>query len=279
MLSYRHSFHAGNYADVLKHIVLVEVLRYLCEKEKPFDYIDTHAGAGAYSLSSPYATKTKEYEQGIGLLYYDKSPVLQPYLDIVRSFNSLGRLEVYPGSPKFAEACLRSQDRGWLFDLHPADYELLKQAFSGNRHFRVSQENGFKELIARLPPVSRRACVLIDPPYEVKSDYEQVVNTVAKAHRRFATGTYCIWYPVVDRTRIDKMEQGLIESGIRRIQLFELGQDDGKSNKGMYASGMIVINPPWTLMTKMQALLPYLADKLSPQSPYRYRCVELVGEK
>lgn len=273
MLSYRHSFHAGNFADVLKHVVLVEVLHHLCAKEKPFDYIDTHAGAGVYSLTASHAIKNSEHTQGVGMIYGDTVPELQPYLNIVRQLNTGKGLTAYPGSPKIAEALLREQDRGWLFELHPADFKQLDARFANNRRFRVSADDGFKGLIAHLPPVSRRACVLMDPPYEVKDDYDQVVKTVIKAHKRFATGTYCIWYPVVDRHRIDRMERQLADSGIRRVQLFEFGQQKGT---GMYASGMIAINPPWTLMAKMQTLLPPLAARLF--SDPAYRCVELVGE-
>ncbi|MEJ2592818.1 MAG: 23S rRNA (adenine(2030)-N(6))-methyltransferase RlmJ, partial [Candidatus Thiodiazotropha sp.] len=168
MLSYRHGYHAGNFADVLKHLVLVEVLRYLGEKEKPFEYIDTHAGAGAYSLASQQADKLREYAQGIGRLYATTHKDLQPYLELIRRFNQGGELRRYPGSPKIAEALLRPQDRGWLFELHPTDFPLLESAFRDNGRFRVAQEDGFEGLIRQLPPTARRGCILIDPAYEVK---------------------------------------------------------------------------------------------------------------
>lgn len=278
MLSYRHSFHAGNYADVLKHIVLVEVLRYLGEKEKPFEYIDTHAGAGIYSLASDQSKKTREYEQGIGLLYTDTRQLLKPYLNVIRQFNAGGRLQFYPGSPKIAESLLRAQDRGWLFELHPSDSVPLQQAFAGNRRFRVAQEDGFKGLLSLLPPATRRACILIDPPYEVKQDYDQVVATVINAHQRFATGIYCIWYPVVERERIKRMEKKLVASGIRRIQRFELGHLSTEEGRGMHATGMIVINPPWTLFAKMEALLPLLVETLGTGQPYQFLCEQWAGE-
>lgn len=279
MLSYRHGFHAGNFADVLKHVVLVEVLRYLSEKEKPFEYIDTHAGAGAYSLASEQADKLREYEQGIGLLYNKTHPALQPYLELIRRFNDGGALRRYPGSPKIAEALLRPQDRGWLFELHPSDFPQLQTAFRASKRFRVAQEDGFEGLLRRLPPTARRGCILLDPAYEVKEDYEQVVRTLVRAHKRFASGIYCLWYPVVERHRIERMERLLSGSGIRDIQCFELRREDETGDDGgMQATGMLVINPPWTLMARMQTLLPLLCKKLDGQHHYGYRCETLVGE-
>jgi 23S rRNA (adenine2030-N6)-methyltransferase len=278
MLSYRHAYHAGNYADVLKHIVLVEVLSYLGEKEKPFDYIDTHAGAGIYSLTSEQARQQMEHEQGVARLFGDAPAELQPYLEVLRRFNPDGRLRHYPGSPKIAESLMRPQDRGWLFELHPNDFPSLKQAFQGNRQIRVAQEDGFEGLIRLLPPASHRGCILIDPAYEVKGDYERVVTTLTKAHRRFANGIYCLWYPLVERERIERMQRGLVKSGMRRIHRFELGRPFRPNAGGMQATGLFVINPPWTLPAKMQRLLPMLAERLADGEEYQFRCEELVGE-
>lgn len=278
MLSYRHGFHAGNFADVLKHVVLVEVLRYLGEKEKPFEYIDTHAGAGAYRLDSEQAEKLREYEQGIGLLYHKTRAELQPYLELIRRFNDDGDLRRYPGSPKIAEALLRPQDRGWLFELHPGDHPQLEAAFRDNKRFRVAREDGFEALLRMLPPTARRGCILLDPAYEVKEDYEQAVRTLVRAHKRFANGIYCLWYPVVDRRRNERMERSLIGSGIRDIQCFELSREDEETTGGMQATGMVVINPPWTLMARMQILLPLLCRKLEGPHHYGFRCETLVGE-
>jgi 23S rRNA (adenine2030-N6)-methyltransferase len=278
MLSYRHAFHAGNYADVLKHVVLVEILTYLGEKEKPFDYIDTHAGAGIYSLSSEQARKQMEHERGVTQLFGESQVDLQTYLEILRRFNPDGRLRHYPGSPKIAESLMRAQDRGWLFELHPNDFPSLKQAFQGNRHFRIAQEDGLEGLIRLLPPASHRGCILIDPAYEVKGEYERVVSCLLKAHRRFANGIYCLWYPVVERDRVERMQRGLIKSGIRRIHRYELGQKFQATASGMQATGLFVINPPWTLLGKMQRVLPLLAQRLADGEKYQYRCEELVGE-
>ena len=278
MLSYRHAFHAGNYADVLKHIVLVEILAYLCSKAKPFDYIDTHAGAGIYRLNSQQAQKNREYENGIGRLKPDDWPELNTYFDIIAGFNPDRSLKNYPGSPKIAEALLRSRDRAWLYEMHPGDYESLLKAFAKQPKVNIAPSDGFAGLISLLPPKSKRALILIDPSYEIKQDYAHVVEVLRKAHRRFATGIYAIWYPVVERRRINAMESALVNSGIRRIQLFELGQQGLSQTSRMHAAGMIVVNPPWPLFAKMQTLLPKLAEALAIVGKPHYRCEVLVEE-
>lgn len=279
MLSYRHSFHAGNPADVLKHLVLAQVLQYQTIKDKPLDYIDTHSGAGFFELSSSDAQKTQEYKEGIAKLWQHSSEheALNDYIALIKSFNGGDELAFYPGSPKIAEHYLRRQDKGWFFELHPRDLQLLEQNMQGKRSIRVRGENGFAGLIGLLPPASRRACVLIDPPYEIKDDYDTVISTLVKAHQRFATGTYMIWYPVVDRARINNMEQGLIDSGMCNIQLFELATQADTDVHGMTASGMIVINPPWKLKQTMDSVLPELVELLSDPSGF-YRSEQLVDE-
>ncbi len=278
MLSYRHSFHAGNFADVIKHVVVVEILQYLVQKDKAFEYVDTHAGAGLFSLKSDHATKLHEYSTGIGKLDADDWPELTRYFEIISRFNKAGALTHYPGSPMFAGDFLRTGDKAWLYELHPADVELLRNNVSENRKIRVKHEDGFKGLLALLPPLSRRGFVLIDPPYEIKTDYQQVVNTVVQAHKKFSTGTYAIWYPVVDRSRINQLEKNFIASGINNIQRFELGLGPDSHASGMSASGMIVINPPWTLMKKMSLLLPKLVTKLADDKAAFFKCDVLVGE-
>lgn len=278
MLSYRHSFHAGNFADVIKHVVIVEILEYLTQKDKAFEYIDTHAGAGVFSLKSEHATKLQEYSNGIGKLKAQDWPELARYFEIISSFNETGSLAYYPGSPMFARHFLRARDRAWLFELHPADFDLLMNNIGRDRQIRVKQEDGFKGLLSLLPPLSRRGLVLIDPPYEVKTDYRQVVNTVILAHKKFSTGTYAIWYPVVDRTRIDQLEKNFVTSGIKNIQRFELAIAPDSHASGMTSSGMIVINPPWTLMNKMSQLLPKLVKMLTDDAGAFFKCDVLVDE-
>ncbi|MGR9073973.1 MAG: 23S rRNA (adenine(2030)-N(6))-methyltransferase RlmJ, partial [Gammaproteobacteria bacterium] len=200
------------------------------------------------------------------------------YFRIIGRFNPDRALRFYPGSPKFAEALLRKQDRGWLFELHPSDFAILRHNFAGNRSFIVRKEDGYRTLTALLPPKSRRGIVLIDPPYELKSDYATAVETLIKAHRRFPTGVYALWYPVVERRRIDKMEEVLAASGTKRIQLFELGRSPDAPGPGMTAAGMIVINPPWTLFQKMEDILPRLATAMRAGERSHFRCITLAGE-
>ncbi len=279
MLSYRHSFHAGNFADVLKHLVLVQCLNYLMSKDKPVVYIDTHAGAGGYPLGSSQAQMHREYEQGIGRLWGrgDLPDAVSEYVELVKIFNKSEVLHAYPGSPWLARQLLRRQDRLELFELHPGDFQQLKKYHAVERRVRLHATDGFKGVIGLLPPVERRGMVLMDPPYEVKHDYREVVATLANAHRRFQTGIYAIWYPVVERYRIDGMERAVKATGIRNVQRFELGvrRDD---RPGMSASGMLLVNPPWTLLAGMQSSLPFLAELLGEQGAGYSRAEVLVSE-
>lgn len=278
MLSYRHSFHAGNFADVLKHIILVEILEHLVKKDKPFTYIDTHAGAGIYDLQSDFATKLNEADEGIHRLDPEVFPELRSYLEAVNTTRSSDRSSYYPGSPLIARSFLRSQDSAWLYELHPTDFEKLQQLTQDNPQIQARKKDGFKGLIKQVPPQSRRGLILIDPSYEIKTDYETVFRTIQHAHRKFSTGTYALWYPVVDRERIQQMENRFIKSGIKDIQRFELGMRPDSSEPGMTASGLIVINPPWKLMEKMRPLLPKLKSSLGTDEGAFSRCDILVGE-
>lgn len=279
MLSYRHAFHAGNPADVLKHVVLVRCLEYLNQKDKPYCYVDTHAGAGRYRLDDPSAQKTGEYQQGVARLWHrqDLLPAIDRYMKLLRELNSGGRLVQYPGSPWLARALMRDQDRGLLHELHPKDYALLGKHFGKSLRFQVRREDGFAGCIATMPPKERRGLVLMDPSYEVKDDYQRVVDTLEHAHRRFATGTYLIWYPVVDRLGIAAMERALKRTKIRNMKLYELALSADKPGRGMTASGMIVVNPPWTLDADMAELLPYLVSVMAPEQG-RYRNLTLTAE-
>lgn len=278
MLSYRHSFHAGNFADVLKHVVLIEILEHLVKKPGAFDYIDTHAGAGLYNLHDERAAKLEEYKKGIGKLSRSGWPELARYFDIIGKYNRPGGLKFYPGSPLIALHFLRRQDRAWLFELHPRDYELLDKNMAGNRHARIDNEDGFKGALALLPPASRRGLVLLDPPYEIKTDYAQVLETVIKAHKKFATGIYALWYPVVDRQHIEHLVRKLVNSGIKNIQRFELGIAGDLLGSGLSATGMIVINPPWQLKDKMSRLLPRLVAALGSDDGAFFKSEILVSE-
>ncbi|MCC6208449.1 MAG: 23S rRNA (adenine(2030)-N(6))-methyltransferase RlmJ [Gammaproteobacteria bacterium] len=280
MLSYRHAFHAGNFADVLKHLVLDRILAHLAKKDKPFFCLDTHAGAGGYSLTGDHARKNSEFEDGIGRLWTrdDLPAALADYLAAVREFNPSGRLQAYPGSPFFERRWLRAGDRLVLCELHPADLVRLKSFVDQDRRIKVVRNDGFHECIALMPPRERRGLVLIDPSYEIKTDYRRAIETLTGACRRFETGIFALWYPVIERRRIDSLEQALGQSGIPRIQLFELGVEPDARARGMTASGMIVINPPWTLRGEMETALPCLADALGRDGGGHYRMFELTGE-
>ncbi|MDO6707435.1 23S rRNA (adenine(2030)-N(6))-methyltransferase RlmJ [Photobacterium sp. 1_MG-2023] len=266
MLSYRHSFHAGNHADVLKHIVQSLILDALKQKEKPFVYHDTHSGVGRYDLQDERSEKTGEFLQGIARVWQrdDLPEALASYLDAIRVLNAGDTLRYYPGSPKVARAQIREQDRMVLSELHPTDFPLLLQEFRGDRQVRIYKEDGFARLKASLPPKERRGLVLIDPPYELKHEYMDVVDAIEESVHRWATGTYAIWYPVVYRSNIDAMLAGLEDLGIRKILQIELGVEPDTEERGMTASGMIVINPPWKLESQMATLLPWLQSVIAP---------------
>ncbi|NOH71168.1 23S rRNA (adenine(2030)-N(6))-methyltransferase RlmJ [Vibrio pectenicida] len=266
MLSYRHSFHAGNHADVLKHIVQSLILNALKQKDKPFVYHDTHSGVGRYDLTHEWAEKTGEYKNGIARVWQqtDIPEELQSYLDAIKGLNNDQNLRYYPGSPRVARTHLRQQDRMVLSELHPSDYPLLEQEFARDRQVSIYKEDGFKRLKASLPPKERRGLVLIDPPYELAKEYRDVVQAIHHSHKRWATGIFAIWYPVVNRCDIEDMIDALEGLGIRKILQIELGVAADTSEHGMTASGMIVINPPWKLESQMQAILPFLKESIAP---------------
>lgn len=268
MLSYRHSFHAGNHADVLKHLVLMLIIENLQQKEKGFYYLDTHAGVGRYRLFSEEAEKTAEFEQGIARLWQrdDLPEEVARYIKLIKQVNYGGKaLRYYAGSPLIAAKMLRPQDRALLTELHPSDYPLLRNNFKEFDNVTTKRDNGFQQLKATLPPKERRGLVLIDPPYELKEDYDLVVNAIEEGYRRFATGIYAIWYPVVLRQQTKRILKGLEKTGIRKILQIELAVRPDSDQRGMTASGMIVINPPWTLTQQMQNILPYLTNVLVPE--------------
>ncbi|MEA5098149.1 MAG: 23S rRNA (adenine(2030)-N(6))-methyltransferase RlmJ [Burkholderiaceae bacterium] len=280
MLSYRHAFHAGNHADVLKHFVLMQLIRYLQQKDTPFHFIDTHAGAGLYSLEGGYAAKNAEYETGISRLWQRKDlpTPLAEYVQLVKQLNPDGKLRHYPGSPWIANALLREQDRLRLIELHPSDGKILQdnfrrlEAHEGKPRGRgtrvmIEQADGFAALKAQLPPPSRRALVLIDPPYEVKTDYRSVSDALADALKRFATGTYAIWYPVLQRQEskqfADRIKR-LPANGWLNVTLSVSGPSpDGF---GLRSSGMLVLNPPWTLEATLKDVMPFLVSALGQDS-------------
>ncbi len=280
MLSYRHAFHAGNFADVLKHVVLLEILAYLAQKEKPFCVIDTHAGGGKYALDSDFSLKTREFDTGISQLWQrdDLPPSVANYVELQKRFNQNGQLKTYAGSPLLIKQMLRAKDRLCLFELHSNEFEILKTNMKLDKRIQLEKADGLKNSLGLLPPVERRGLVLIDPSYEMKSDYSDVVKTLIQMHKRFATGTYALWYPVIERGRNEALEIAFKKSGIKNVQLFELGINADNSGRGMNASGMIIINPPWNLVATMQTVLPFLANILGENGAGTFRVETLVTE-
>ncbi|MCA6218280.1 23S rRNA (adenine(2030)-N(6))-methyltransferase RlmJ [Ideonella sp. B7] len=281
MLAYRHGFHAGNHADVLKHLVLTRVLRYLREKDKPFRYIDTHAGAGGYLLKGAQAQKTAEYREGIGRLWSraDLPPLTADYVRLVQEFNlqpgedgqapvlekgMTPPLALYPGSPSIARQLMRRGDSMRLFELHPSDARTLSAHFGGNKHVQVLNEDGFAGLKGQVPPTPRRALVLMDPSYELVQDYGKVVTSLREAVQRFAEGVYMVWYPQVSRVeavQLPKRLTALAPKGWLHVRL-TVAQPDPQGF-GLVGSGVFILNPPWTLHQELAAELPFLVDALA----------------
>ncbi len=266
MLSYRHAFHAGNHADVLKHYVLGLVLAHTAQKDKPFWYIDTHAGAGMYSLNEGYATQNAEFEEGINkLLTANNLPQsLADYVAQIKSFNT-DALTFYPGSPIIAQQYLRADDRMRLFELHPNDYKLLVENFQGySRQVKVEMQNGFTGIKACLPPPPRRAVVLIDPPYEDKQDYQYVVDAIKDSLKRFSTGTYIVWYPILQRPEPEQMIEDLLQLNAPDWLHVSLSINaPSPEGFGMHGSGLFIINPPWTLPKTLEESMPVLTQLLA----------------
>ncbi len=280
MLSYRHSFHAGNHADVLKHVVQSLIIETLKEKARPFLYLDTHAGAGRYQLDSAHARKTEEYLNGIARIWQQAGTpdLLTPYLSAVQAVNRGNLLRFYPGSPLIAQHLLRPEDKLQLTELHSSDFQLLLNEFRQEKRAHVEQTDGYQQLKAKLPPLSRRGLILIDPSYELKTDYSIVINAIQQGYKRFATGIYALWYPVIFRQKINKLFRELQATGIRHILQIELAVLPDSESRGMTGSGMLIINPPWKLEQQMKSLLPWLHAKLVPAGTGHTAVRWLVGE-
>lgn len=282
-MNYRHVYHAGNFADVFKHAVLARLIAYLKRKEKPFRVLDTHAGVGLYDLASGEAERTGEWRDGIGRLAgsrldADVAALLEPYLAAVRAANEGEALTRYPGSPMLVRALLRPQDRLSAIELHPADAAALEAAFAGDRQTRVTLLDGWLALKSQLPPKERRGLVLVDPPFEVPGEYERLVDGLGEAHRRFATGLFCLWYPIKAGAPVAAFHQALAASGIPRILCAELNVRSEDATTGLAGSGLILVNPPFVLEDELAILLPALTDVLAQDASARHALFWLSGE-
>jgi 23S rRNA (adenine2030-N6)-methyltransferase len=278
MFSYRHAFHAGNHADVLKHFVQIQLHDYMNQKDTAYTYIDTHSGAGVYVLDSGYASKRAEYETGIGPLWErtDLPKPLAAYVNLVRAMNPSGKMRHYPGSPWVADQLMRDQDRLRLFELHPADSKILADNFrkleahkaeqgerARGRRVMIERHDGFQSMKALLPPQSRRALVLIDPPYEDKQDYRKVKDALEEALGRFPSGMFAVWYPVLQR-----MESRQFADKLKRLPAKDwvnvtlTVSTPGPDGFGLHSSGMFILNPPYTLEPTLRQVMPYLVQVL-----------------
>ena len=281
MFSYRHGFHAGNHADVLKHMVLVQVLEHLLHKDKPFWVIDTHAGGGVYDLTSGYATKSGEFESGIATLWpmrKDKSipEAVRSLLKQVQTLNEGDELKWYPGSPQIEAQMLREGDHLRLYELHPTEIKLLESHFdSVRRGVSIQHADGFAGLRGSLPPPPRRGLIHIDPPYEIKEDYRRVLQTLQDAVSRFSTGTYAIWYPEVARreslqfpAQLKRLAGDMPKVDWLHATLRVKGAE--RDGVGLYGSGMFIINPPWTLYDRLAKALPWLVETIGQDDHAAY---------
>lgn len=264
MLSYQHGYHAGSFADVVKHLTLTRILSYLTIKEKPLFYLETHAGRGLYNLRDKQANQTKEYLRGVQLLWEKQatlSSLFMPYLQCLRKFNPQQTLDFYLGSPAFALELLRPSDRLTCCELHPREFEALKTLNTKGRAVFLSQEDGLICLNALLPPKERRAVIFIDPAYEIKTEYKDIPKAINFAYQKFATGVYCLWYPLLDEKLNQQLLRGMQAFSPKALRLeFYLNAN----TIGMTACGLWIINPPYTLKEEMDSILQDLCKLLNP---------------
>ena len=267
MLSYRHLFHAGSFADVFKHVLLTRLMVALNEKDKPYFYLDTHAGTGLYDLSHPWAQKGREFESGIKKLWDRKDipAAMKPFMDIVRQENPDGHLRYYPGSPRIVRSMIRPIDRIALSELNKTDYAELQTLFAGDRRVNAQLLDGYQALKANLPPKERRGLVLIDSSFDRAREFARLAAALQDAHERWATGTYAIWYPMMGAGVIRGFERTIEQTGIRKVLQFELSilPEDASTMPG---SGMIIVNPPWKFDTEMRTLLRWMWSVLTVKS-------------
>lgn len=280
-MNYRHAFHAGGFVDVMKHVTLTRLIEYLKLKPAAFRMIDTHAGIGRYWLTGDEAKRSPEWLDGIDrLLRAEIRPaaktLLQPYLDAVMSENPNGTLARYPGSPLLARRLFRPQDRLSALELHPADYRRLRDLFEGDVQVRVTELDGWLALNAYVPPKEKRGLVLVDPPFEEPGEWGRMVEGLGKAHRKWATGIYLLWYPLKEPREVNGFVADLKATGIARMLRAELTVAPAVAGT-LYGSGLIVVNPPYTLEGELRTVLPALAEVLQ-QGKAGHRLEWIRGE-
>ena len=282
-MNYRHIYHAGNFADVFKHAVLARLIAYLKQKDKPFRVIDTHAGIGVYDLSSEEAQKTGEWRDGIGRVMEaplppSVAPLIEPYLETVRALNPNGGIELYPGSPKISRLMLRKEDRLSLMELHPADYEELAGNFAGDFQTRATHLDGWLALNAHLPPKEKRGLILVDPPFELEGEYQRLADGLGKGWRKFPGGVYCLWYPLKQGAPIKAFHAALESLDIPKMLCAELSVRSDRDTTGLSGSGLIIVNPPYTLKNELDKLLPWLTNVMTQDRFASSRTFWIRGE-
>jgi 23S rRNA (adenine2030-N6)-methyltransferase len=263
-MNYRHAFHAGNHADVVKHVVLVALLEALCGKDKPFSALDLHAGIGRYTLAAE-ASKTGEYVDGIVRIEHESAApaAVARYLDLVRGFNPSGRLEIYPGSPRLIRALMRPEDRLALVELHPEDHARLRAEFAGDGQVAIHHRDAWEALRGLLPPQPRRGLLLLDPPYEQPDELARLARGIATAHRRWPEGVIAGWYPIKDRPPVDVMLTAL--PPLPRAWVAELTVFDTLFPARLNGSGLILANLPWGVEEPLREALAWLQPRLARQ--------------
>ena len=262
MLSYRHGYHAGNAADVLKHFILIYVLDYIKKKDKSFIFIDSHAGAGKYLISDPYMQKNKEYLQGIEKILQLKNDniFLKKYLDLVKSINFNSDLKIYPGSCFLAARSLRPNDNLYFFELHPKEFLNLKKNFENDSRVIIENRDSYQRLNKLLPPKEKRAVILIDPSYELKDEYEKVLKMLSDCYKKFPLGVYIIWYPVLKSKKSEKFIFNILKKNYKNLSYVEMITDN--LNSGMQGSGLFVLNCPWSIENDIKKSLETIFDCL-----------------
>ncbi|MEN3354970.1 MAG: rRNA (adenine2030-N6)-methyltransferase [Betaproteobacteria bacterium] len=280
MLSYRHLFHAGNFADVFKHALLARLLIAIASKDKPYLYLDTHAGIARYDLRHPWAQKAREYENGIARVWKaaDAPRELEPYLDIVRALNPDGQLRIYPGSPLVARRFIRGSDRMVLVELNKVDCAELKAVFEHERRVAVQLMDAYQGLKAYLPPPERRGLVLIDSSFDRAREFDRIVKALKDAHARWPTGVYAVWYPIMEPAPMRDFTLAIERSGIRKVLRLEIVVRDRDDSGIIPGCGMLVINPPWHFDDEAKPLVEWLAEKLVVSGTARSRVDWLVAE-
>ncbi len=282
-MNYSHAFHAGNFADVMKHIVLTRLVEYLKKKDSAFRVIDTHAGIGRYDLTGEIAKRSPEWVDGVGRLLktplpQKAQPLVEPYLDVIRELNPEGGVATYPGSPLLVRKLFRSQDRLSALELHPEYTKRLGALFEGDVQVRVINLDGWLALNAHVPPKEKRGLVLVDPPFEQAGEFERLVDGLVRAHRRWTGGIYALWYPIKDRAAVKDFRESLKASGIPKILdvAFEVRRPSREAR--FDGSGLVVVNPPFVFEKEMRVILAELHKALAEEPQARWSLDWLAGE-